>query len=204
MPRESSSGQVSNWGRDPEANSVQWGSRATAGTANTGADGYLWFDGIVFGTNTTYTTPQTYGVFSPFRVGQAMEIQGFRLNITNAQADGLTRVGIYRADKQWELGELLHDFGTVDSSTNGTKTVSSLAVPIPAGRYYCYVEGNKGFTLNGYVSTYVSVDFSAYGWNIYRDSGSAAALPTTITTLGVSALFGSRPFACPMWRAVVV
>jgi hypothetical protein len=72
----------------------------------------------------------------PFAFAGAVTLTEVRVNVTTAIASSVIRIGIYSSDSFGLPGTLLADFGTVDSSTTGEKTIASLSQALAAGTGY--------------------------------------------------------------------
>ena len=83
---------------------------------------------IAYGNQSGNTAPSNGAVcVVPFIVASACTITSVFTSVSSAVASSLIRFGVYSDSGSIYPGNLLADFGTVDSSGTGTKTISGLS-----------------------------------------------------------------------------
>ncbi len=65
----------------------------------------------------------------------AGSIDGLGVQVTGFAASSTVRLGLYSLDSYYRAGDLIIDAGTIDASTNGSKTVTFTPIAITAGLY---------------------------------------------------------------------
>lgn len=69
---------------------------------------------------------------------------------SNGSGGGNVILGLYEADRYWQPGALVAEFGTVSIATSGNKTVTGLSVAVAAGRYLTVAHSKSGGQIYGY------------------------------------------------------
>lgn len=202
MPRESSSGQVNNWGRSPTA-IPQWGSYAPGGTPSSGAFGWTWPFGVRRSSGQNLMS--TVRFHSAFIISEISTLTAVRIVVeATAQAGSTIRMGIYNANSYWEAGTLLADFGTVDSSTTGNKEITGLNQVLLPGRYYAALEGSNSSSVTRSWEALLGsgTDFNTFGGLFTCPGNSGAAFPATTGTFSAVTSFaqGGSPVALFMMQ----
>jgi hypothetical protein len=121
--------------------------------------------------------------YSPFYTPEVIDIDSIISEVT-AGAAGSLRLGIYDADEDWQPGDLIADWGTVDTASNAVKIIS-LGSPtsIPIGRYVIAascsasitVRITRGYGYSGVQATMGGANFAAL--LMVTGGGGGGALP---------------------------
>jgi hypothetical protein len=126
-------------------------------------------------------TDRTY--YSAFPTPVAVTIDSIILEVTSGAAGSL-RVGLYEADQDFQPGDLVVDWGTVDTASNAVKTISpGTPTSIAAGRYVIAVSCsasitvriNRGHSYIGIQPTMGGAGYIAMG--LVTGGGGGGALP---------------------------
>lgn len=144
-------------------------------------------------------TTQTDAVtFSPFTALRACVLSTVSVHSSAATASSTVGIALYRSGADGRPGTLDTDFGTVDTSSTGKKTISSLSVSIAAGELVwlatvggatpglCY--GVAGTTSGGYgsvnpIAMRGNLSDNAARSGFYYAATTSSAFPTTPTVL---------------------
>jgi len=98
------------------------------------------------------------------------------LEVTTAAAGALIRIGIYKADVNWQPTDLVIDAGTVDASAIGIK-IKSVALTLQPGRYLAVVVSSATVSIRSYqtigpghngVGVGVNMGTNPVAWEYYR------------------------------------
>ena len=107
------------------------------------APGPLWYN-LAPGANGTYADVPGQKFLHPYWLPTSATLDQIAINVTTGSAGSLTRLAIYTLDTGGASFTLLHDLGTVDSSSPGVKTITGWW-PLPAGTFWlahkCEVAG---------------------------------------------------------------
>jgi hypothetical protein len=121
----------------------------------------------------------------PFVVYRPVIITEIYLVVTTTAA-ATVRAGVYNAQSNWRVGTLVADWGTLDVSTTGRKSLTGLSTTLNPGNYY-----------SGTATSAITPQLlSAYGSNVMSLSGpifnaamtsAGTAFPSTFSVAAVAA-----------------
>lgn len=152
-------------------------------------------------TTLTITANRLY--YTPIYLSRQLTVSAFYIRVTGAAVNGAIRVGIYKADKNWQPESLVVDAGAIDTSSTGTKSVSlspeqilqpgryliaqvfnnstnDIQIYRATARYAGFAASDLTFTQTMYVSyTYSTLPTTPLKWDTI-DIGSTAMLYFTL------------------------
>lgn len=91
------------------------------------------------GANTLY--------YFPLEVRTPITITQFTIEVTAVKTGMAVRVGIYRADKDWQPTSLVSDAGTISVGSQVVATLSGLSISLQEGRYLIAFHSESNPTL---------------------------------------------------------
>lgn len=176
-----------------EATGVKWAAASGGGGGISASFGAImtttYAPVIIFtgGLSTTYATVQSREQAQPVIFARSATLTGIGISCSTLAASSVVRLGL-RADAAGLPGDLIADFGTVDTSTTGAKSIT-ISQAVTAGTLYwvCVAAQGGAPTLSQTPSNTtllrVPTGISASDGCYYRDS-ITGALPTTYTAAG--------------------
>lgn len=166
--------------------------------------GYIGGNAIAGASNSMPSSQGGVALF-PFMNPHEMTVSQVRMRVYTAAAAGAVwRVGLYAGDPTTTLPTtLVAEFGTVDPTSTGVKSITGLSATLPAGLLWQAVtlqgSGAGGGTFYSQ-STSVGVKWSASlsaTYNGLSAAGVSGALPNPITATGTYASIGP---GIPAWE----
>lgn len=123
------------------------------------------------------------------------------INVTNAgSSPSEVEIGLYSAASVGGNGTLVHDFGTVDTTTTGQKVLTG-SWSVPAGLYYVdfYMTGNActctAMGANNGLGNVVLLATESEPGRRYLSNGGSGGLPASLTTFSPNGGAGSSAVA---------
>jgi hypothetical protein len=149
---------------------------------------------------------------APLTVVRPVTITSATVIVTSGVGSSTIRIGIYSATADFVVNSLVADFGTVDSSTTGRKTIGSLSQVLPVGHYFTAVCSNSTpsvvtdrctpITQCGSMQGPTVTGISQYISSLYRlETSAASALPSSFGDFPVVSAFAS---SCGLGNAVLL
>ncbi len=127
-PARFNSGQVSDWGVD--RNTLAPRAHIGGGFGLPGAS--------VIGRLVETLAAGFTGItlLEPWTIQKPITVTDLRLITNNTSAGATLTYGIYQADSDWTMTNLLYQSSAISLTTSGEKTTSGLSVVLPPGRYF--------------------------------------------------------------------
>lgn len=130
--------------------------------------------------------------FAPLILAKTNVFSAANVVVGTAQEGATVRLGVYAADANGDPGALVREFGTVDASTTGTKSLTiSGGITLAPGLYFMVAvnQGSTAATISRYgYATYNRPALhgdnnvaSTYGMMVRKQTGVTGALPATAT-----------------------
>jgi len=148
----------------------------------------------------TITPPNGSITYVPFTVEIARTFQAIGIQVTGAgQGGSICRLGVYASDPNGGVGNLLHDLGTVATSSTGVKTITGLSVLLQGRVWLCLNVQASGTTQPtlvsqasqpGNVGSLIGTDFTqpGGGWIDFRN-----AVAGTLSQISIADHIGNCP-----------
>jgi hypothetical protein len=152
---------------------------------------YLGLPGVDFVSTGTTSVSTNRLYYAPFYVATPITIDLICCEVTgNAAAGNLARLGIYRADTDWQPTTLVVDAGTVSAGTIGFKSIAA-NVTLSPGRY-----------LTAFINNASPVFRVVRGGNRYAGLNSAIGSNPLIVYLFKNTTFASFPETGTPWDTI--
>lgn len=139
---------ISDHAADPDAHHSE---EVAAGRAKSATVTYLQLVGLYDKCDIdlkTMTADVIY--YQPMVVRTPITIDGIVIEVTTAASAGkLGRLGLFKADTDWQPTDLVKDAGTVAIDANAVKTASFTAIELQEGRYLLAFNCNESVVLRG-------------------------------------------------------
>jgi hypothetical protein len=139
------------------------------------------------------TQPANTVWYEPWYIAQSVVLDQMAIEVTTAQASSNARIGLYRASSVGQPTSLVVDAGSLDTSTTGVKTVSSMGVSLSPGVYLAAILTNNSSVvfraMQGASIANFGVNYSL-GTNLFLDS------------IGGALAFGALPASGIQWATV--
>lgn len=165
---------------------------------------FLTIPGVKGGWMGTYTLTAERLVYLPMLVHTAITIDQLVLEVETLDAGSSIRMGIYKADVNWQPTDLVKDYGTVSGASTGVKTITYEQALAP-GRYLLAIISDGTPTLRklyalaspdmALITTlgatpYVNYYYKASTYNGLANPGTAwDTLGTTVATPSMAVVF---------------
>lgn len=154
-----------------------------------------WQSPIATGTKTTQALTANQLWLNTIVIPRPMLIQAVGVNVTTAVASTSVRLGLYNLTKQPDGGNtydsifpLIADFGTIDSSSTGNKSIST-SLKLGKGTYFSAFISNGAPTITASTSAYIPVNgVGSMGDPISRLLSTNAAYFTALPTVTPNAM----------------
>lgn len=177
------------WDRTPDINEISDDVPAYGIAAPIQSGAWRMTDG-----SSAFTSTHASGTerANPLRVPAGTTLVAVAVNVTTLAAASVVRVGA-RADNNGRPGALLADWGTVDSTTTGVKTISPIAFVVPSDLIWitATAQGGNPVLSARFGSDRTAIDGATSGEVLatlvpasYFQSGVTGALPATFTSGG--------------------
>lgn len=152
-----------------------------------------WFQNSAEGLTTQALTSGTM-LLIPVDLPSTQNYKAVAINVTTAGAAGtLIRLGLYpmKSNGMPDYANLIGDFGTVDGTTTGIKTITGLTIPATRGRAFFAVvaqggapsvQATTGLGLNFPLPSSVATPSASSNYQLIQCTGVTGALPTTASS----------------------
>lgn len=177
--------------RSGETTGIGWVDAVPCGRVKGGGTTFYSLPGVVIvaaNSSLLHTDARIYYHPIQVRQGQSLTFDQVACEVSGAGAGSAIRLGLYTADEDWQPSALVADFGTVDSTGTGVKTVSSTNTLTPGRYLLCSIQqGGSNATLRAYRGGVIggagiatTLGATGLGYTLQKStSGISGALPGT-------------------------